>query len=192
MPLNFISSVDFFLHGYPISDDDTLYIIVDGDKCRKSQHKLYQGTWRIKYQHQIVEAEGQYCQTCHQAQIRRNLYAGLYQEYGKPCCNTILKGLEDVVFEEPQTNYPDYLDTEFKERASESKLRKLGYSVSSTSGTSDRQRQNLLKDAIEIGAVSRGYVISYLSHMIKINGQKASNEYACIKWKSDLDFVLKL
>ena len=192
MPLNFISSVDFFLHGYPINEDDTLYIIVDGDKCQKAQHTLYQGTWRIKYKAGIVEAEGQYCKTCRQAQIRRNLYAGLYQEHGKPCCKTVLKGLEDVVFEEPQPNYPDYLDTEFKERASESKLRKLGYSVSSTSGTSDKHRQALLKDAIGIGAVSRGYVISYLSHMIKINGQKASNEYACRKWQADLDFVLKL
>ena len=34
--------------------------------------------------------------------------------------------------------------------------------------------------------------IRYLTNMIKINGQKASNEYACRKWQADLDFVLKL
>ncbi len=187
-----LSFEEFFEDGMEINETDTLYIIVDGDKCRKSQHDLHQIPLLLKYQTHTEKVEGQYCRTCHQAQIRRNLYAELYQEHGKPCCKTILKGLEDVVFEEPQPNYPDYLDTEFKERASESRLRKLGYSVSSTSGTSDKQRQALLKDAIEIGAVSRGYVISYLSHMIKINGQKASNEYACRKWQADLDFVLKL
>ena len=192
MPLNFTSNVDFFLYGYPLNEDDVLYVVVDGDKCREFQHNLYQGIWRIKYKTQSVEVEGQYCKTCHQAQIHRNLYAGLCQEHGEPCCKTILKGFDDVEFEGSRSNYLDYLDVEFKERASESKLHKLGYSVSSTSGLSDRQRQNLLKDAIEIGAVSKGYVISYLSHMIKINGQKSSNEYACRKWQADLDFALKL
>ena len=190
--MRMLSFDEFFEDGMEVNATDTLYIIVDGDKCRKAQHNLHQIPLLIKYDTHTKKVDGQYCRTCQQAQIRRNLYAGLYQEYGAPCCKTILKGFDDVEFEEPQPNYPDYLDTEFKERASESKLRKLGYSVSSTSGTSDKQRQTLLKDAIEIGAVSKGYVISYLSHMIKINGQKASNEYACKKWQADLDFVLKL
>ena len=183
---------EYYKDGMEINDSDTLYVIVDGDKCRRARHALHLIPLLIKYKTHTKKVDGQYCRTCNQAQIQRNLYAGLYQEHGTPCCKTILKGLEDVVFEEPQLNYPYNLDTEFKERASESKLRKLGYSVSSTSGTSDRQRQALLKDAIEIGAVSKGYVISYLSHMIKINGQKASNEYACLKWQADLDFILKV
>lgn len=192
MPMHKLSFEEFFEDGMEVNTSDSLYIIVDGDKCRRAQHNLHNVPLLIKYNTHTEKVAGQYCMTCHQIQIRRNIFAGLYQEYGEPCCKTILKGFEDVQVEEPQPNYPDYLDVEFKERASESKLCKLGYSVASTSGISDRQRQALLRDAIEIGTVTREYVISYLAHMIKINGQKVSNEYACKKWKADLDFVHKL
>ena len=71
-------------------------------------------------------------------------------------------------------------------------MRKLGYSVSSTTGMSRGEREALLQSAIETGVLSKSYIISYLTHMIKINGKKKANEYALIKWQSDLDFVLKL
>ena len=182
----------FFSDGYPVNQEGTLFIIMDGDNCRVHHHELHSVPLLIEYCGHREKVDGQYCWTCRQAQILRNRYAELYQEYGKPCCTTILKGFEDVVWDEVSTNYPESLDAKFKERAPESRLRKLGYSVASTSDLSDAQRQALLRNAIRSGAVTKGYVVQYLSHMIEINGKKPSNQYACEKWKSDLDFVLRL
>ena len=78
------------------------------------------------------------------------------------------------------------------ERASESRLKKYGYSVALDSPLSTKKRQELLQGLIESRKVSRGYVISYLKHNIQINGKKESNEFAVMKWKEDLDFVYKL
>lgn len=187
-----LTFAEFFQDGYPVEENDTLYIILDGDKCRKDQHDLHNVPLSIKYPDHTEKAPGQYCRTCRQAQINRNIYAKLKSQHGDPCCKSFVKGLEDVVFEEPKPNFLDYTGTEYKERANESKLRKLGYSVSAISGLSDRQRQVLLQNAIECGAISRGYVISYLSNMIKINGRSPANAEATKKWQSDLDFVLRL
>ena len=78
------------------------------------------------------------------------------------------------------------------ERAQESKLKKYGYSVAWDNPLSNRERQELLKDLINTGKVSKGYVISYLKHNIQINGKKSTNEIAVSKWKDDLDFVYNL
>lgn len=78
------------------------------------------------------------------------------------------------------------------ERADESKLRKYGYSVAQDSFLSDSARQDLLQKLISTNTVSKGYVVSYLEHIIQINGKKASNYIALSKWKSDLEYVLKL
>lgn len=78
------------------------------------------------------------------------------------------------------------------ERASESRLKKYGYSVAWDSPLSTKKRQELLQGLIESGKVSRGYVISYLKHNIQINGKKESNEFAVMKWKEDLEFIYNL
>lgn len=78
------------------------------------------------------------------------------------------------------------------ERAQESKLKKYGYSVAWNSPLSNKERQALLKDLIETGLVSKGYVITYLKHNIQINGKKQTNDIALSKWKEDLEFVMKL
>ncbi|MBR5506704.1 MAG: hypothetical protein IKV88_01510, partial [Clostridia bacterium] len=82
--------------------------------------------------------------------------------------------------------------TEFSDRASESKLKKYGYSVAWNSSLSNKKRQELLKLLIETGEVSKAYVISYLKHNIQINGKKESNEFAVLKWQDDLAFVQRL
>lgn len=78
------------------------------------------------------------------------------------------------------------------ERSDESKLVKYGYSVSQNSRLNNAQRQDLLRRIIASKEVSKGYIVSYLKHMIAINGKKESNFVALQKWKSDLDYVLKL
>ncbi|MEE1060846.1 MAG: hypothetical protein UH080_03350 [Ruminococcus sp.] len=80
----------------------------------------------------------------------------------------------------------------FPERAQESKLKKYGYSVAKDSLLNNKERQALLKELIDKGKVSKGYVIGCLKHNIQINGKKANNEFAVAKWKDDLDFICKL
>ena len=88
---------------------------------------------------------------------------------------------------------PEYPETyNGPERADESILRKHGYSVAQDSFLSDSARQDLLRRLITTNAVSKGYVISYLEHIIQINGKKSTNHIALSKWKSDLQYVLKL
>lgn len=78
------------------------------------------------------------------------------------------------------------------ERNDESRLVKYGYSVSQNSRLSNAERQDLLRRIIESKEVSKGYIISYLKHMIAINGKKESNYIALQKWENDLEYVLKL
>ena len=92
---------------------------------------------------------------------------------------------------ENHTTFNDIENTP-PERAQESKLKKYGYSVAWDNHLSTKKRQDLLRDLIESGKVSKGYVISYLKHNIQINGKKESNEFAVMKWKEDLDFIYKL
>lgn len=87
----------------------------------------------------------------------------------------------------------EYLDVyNGPDRADESILRRYGYSVAQDSLLSDSARQDLLRKLIITNTVSKGYVISYLEHIIQINGRKETNYIALSKWKQDLQYVLKL
>ena len=79
---------------------------------------------------------------------------------------------------------------EYSERRMQSELAKYGYSVSKNSGLTNKQRQDILHTLIEKNKVSKYYIISYLKHIIAINGKKESNYLALQKWKSDLDYVM--
>ena len=81
MPMHKLSFEEFFEDGLEVNTFDSLYIIVDGDKCRRAQHDLHNVPLLIKYKTHTEKVDGQYCMTCHQTQIRRNIFAGLYQEY---------------------------------------------------------------------------------------------------------------
>lgn len=83
----------------------------------------------------------------------------------------------------------DKNESYYTERAEQSKLYKCGYSVSKDNGMSATQRQNLLEHLIQTQQVSKGYVIRFLEHLIKINGQIETNNCAVAKWKADLAFV---
>lgn len=90
---------------------------------------------------------------------------------------------------ETSVHYEEYSREGFVERAEQSQLSKYGYSVSKQSALSRKQRQALLEHLIKTKIVSKGYVVSYLEHNIKINGKKEANYSAAIEWRADLDFV---
>lgn len=70
-----------------------------------------------------------------------------------------------------------------------SPLRKWGYTVSQTEGYSERQRQAILEDIIDLGGMSKDKVLSYLDFFIKLNQHKG--DLALEKWKRDRTHIAK-
>ena len=168
---------------------DALYVIVDGDKCNKNKHFVVSMDIEVELDNgETLRLPGQYCYSCHQTQVPRQIWAEYAEFHSRVFAEVILKGLDDAAFYEEQ----DYSEFEPHERAEESKLKKYGYSVSENSRMTTPDRQDLLRRIIASREVSKGYVISYLRHMIQINGKKESNHIALKKWESDLEYVLKL
>ena len=110
---------------------------------------------------------------------------------GKESPKRTLTKEEFLALEEDDESDLFYTNT-YPERAERSKLYELGYSVSQEGGLSDRYRQDLLESIIRSGQMTKGHIISHLYHLIKINGQKGTNDIAVAKWKRDLEFVRKL
>ena len=170
---------------------DTLYVIVDGDKCRQNGHILIPVTLDVELSSEkSLQMDGQYCFTCQQNQVSRNLFAENRDFHNQILAKRFLKGLDDVACE--PTPAFDYADFPERERADASVLKRYGYSVGKNSELSDVARQELLQMLIERKIVSKGYVITYLESNIRINGKKESNYCALQKWKKDLEFVRKL
>lgn len=169
---------------------DTIYVIVDGDKCKKNNHVLLPAQLNIELNRQpSLHLPGQFCYTCNQVQVPRQVWAEHAAYHDKVLSEVVLKGLDDAPLFEEESGYANY---DSPERAEESKLKKYGYSVSENSRHTTPERQDLLRRIIASKEVSKGYVISYLRHMMQINGKKASNHIALKKWESDLEYVLNL
>lgn len=179
------------LIAHEIGEHNTLYVVVDGDKCRKNGHPLMPVMLNVElFWGKHLQMEGQYCYKCQQNQVSRNLFADKREFHDQILAKCVLKGLDDAI-DEPVSTF-EYVDYPQKERAEESVLKKHGYTVDRNSTLSNTARQELLQILIEKKIVSKGYVITYLESNIRINGKKESNHCALQRWKSDLDFVLKL
>lgn len=170
---------------------DTLYVILDGDKCRKANHLLFSTQVQLQLINgQTLCLDGRYCFDCEQVQITRNLWAENNGYHPLVLADTILKGFEDVNWglERIDVSY----NGDYPERRDISKLKEYGYSVSQDSALTDDARQELLHFLITTKKVSKSYVICYLKHMIQINGRKETNYIAMKKWRNDLEYVMKL
>lgn len=75
--------------------------------------------------------------------------------------------------------------------AAESKLMICGYNVK-RGGLDTCQRQDLLRNIIYNGILSKYEIIQYLEHFIGFNGQRGRMYSAVEKWQSDLTFVRNL
>ena len=176
---------------HTLDKNDTIYIIVDGDKCKLNSHILAPTEIHLKlsFGHALL-LKGQYCYTCNQVQVERNPWAENCDWHKYILATPFLKGIDDSPFDFDEDNVQHKYSP--PERAEISKLKEHGYSVAWNSPLSNKKRQELLKHLIETKEVSKGCVISYLKHNIQINGKKDSNEIAVSKWKDDLEFVYNL
>ena len=175
-----------------IGKQDTLYVIVDGDKCRQNGHLLIPVILDVELSSgKTLQMEGQYCFTCQQNQVSRNLFVENRDFHNQILAKRFFKGVDDVPPCELAPTF-DYADFSERERAEESILKKYGYSVGRDSNLSDAERQEKLRLIIEKKKASKGYVIALLESNIRINGKKESNYRALQKWKKDLEFVRNL
>ena len=172
---------------FVMDEGDILYVLLGNDECYK--HSSRPALIRLKLRnHEEVAIEGQYCTVCNQVQITRNTCAKYSRYHESMKCELFLKGLDDA---DEGSTYEEAV-YEFRERADESKLMRLGYSVSQSDLRTDVERQAWLENIISTNQVSKGYVIYHLKNLIRINGKKQTNAAALKKWERDLAFVLNL
>lgn len=71
----------------------------------------------------------------------------------------------------------------------ESMLHELGYNVDKKNDMGQLERQELLKDIIDMDLMNQDAIIRLLGMLINLNENKSNNALAVMKWKSDFDFV---
>lgn len=173
-----------------IKPKDTLYLVMGVDPCKENNHHFESIRGMLKFKngdHHMIDCR--YCIECAQYQIKRNEFARLQTNFGQADVNVIIPGLDDAEWEDSE---PTEKDCEFYQRAEESKLKQLGYSVSKDTGLSDEYRQQLLKDSIKNGFVTKYEAINHISSLIRINGKRSANAESLRKWKADLDYLWRL
>lgn len=85
--------------------------------------------------------------------------------------------------------YNDGSDGYFSLRNEHSLLNLCGYNVGQKDNLSAITRQQILREVIELGLMSKSEVIKYLDHYINLNRGQSSKRLAVEKWSKDLDFV---
>lgn len=159
--------------------------------CTRNEHTVFERKLWIDFRNgKSIFFDGRYCLDCNRIYVERNYYAGTINTAGEHDLNieiVLPNGslLSDVKDEPPIV----HRKKEFPERAARSLLNKRGYNVGLTDNLSDRERQEILKDIIESGELTQGYVCSHLKYLIKINGKKEANWFAVQKWERDLEYV---
>ena len=173
---------------------DTLYLDMSNNFCERCHHTTTERKlWIDFHSGKSFFFDGRYCYNCNRTYVDRNYYAETINPQGKHNLNieivlpdgTLLSEAKD----EPSHTYDN---KDFPERAAQSLLNKRGYNVGQTDDLPDWKRQEILKDIIDSGELSQGYICSHLKYLIKINGKKDANWLALEKWQRDLDFVQNL
>ena len=173
-----------------IKPKDTIYLVMGDDPCKENNHHFESIRGMMKFKsgdHHMIDCR--YCTKCAQYQINRNEFARIQTQFGQADVNVFIPGLDDAEWMESE---PAETACEFYQRADVSKLKQLGYSVSKDAGLSDEHRQQLLKDSIKNGFVTKYEAINHISSLIRINGKRSVNADSLQKWQADLDFLWRL
>ena len=166
-----------------LGEEDTLFVVFANDECDK--HFFSPTLFRVRLNNQEeIFIEGRHCWDCGQNQIDRNTFAANNRYHEMLCCKYIIKGFDDISY--------DVENVEYRERNEESKLKKLGYSVSKDDYRTDAQRKEFLRFLIRTNQISKGEAIFHIESLIRINGRRETNAVALRKWKSDLEFLKAL
>ncbi len=114
--------------------------------------------------------------TCEDGQyfIALTLYKDFVSKYGKPSNSVKIQGEHDSAYRW----YDDF--------NKESRLHKLGYSVSKSSNLSNLGRHRLLSDIIELDLMKPYEIISHLNWLKDCRSYQTE---ACSKWEMDIRFI---
>lgn len=180
-----------------LKSGDTLYLDMSYNRnhinfCTRNNHISFDNKILIDFRDgKYAFFDGRYCINCGRVYVDRNYYAGKInnQETHDINIDCVLQdgSLLSDTYETNASSHSAY--KHFPERAEQSILNKHGYNVGQTDDLPDWKRQEILKDIIDSGELSQGYICSHLKYLIKINGQKKANWLAVQKWKRDLEFV---
>ena len=180
------------LHFFPIEyDEDALYfgpktfVVKSNDyTCRLKEHKITDinaVAMVLDKSNNIVEyrVAAAFCQACDLFYITPYSFDQL-KKNGVP-----LFQVEDKLKQRSTKN------SYFDDFATESVLRKLGYTVSQTEGLSTPQRHSLLTIIMRSGILNRWEIIEHIEQLINLNGSAYSRsmETAVSKWENDLSFL---
>lgn len=153
----------------------TLYVHQGYIKCLKEHHKVINVTLRIPstIKRNSVVINANYCFDCDRFFISSDEY-----EHYRSIYPIMLIRFEYV----SDSGLGRYL-------ADKSPLMMAGYSVRANLKYSDAQRQNILRNVIELGILKKHEVINYLNYFISMNGKARGMEAAVSKWEKDLEYV---
>ena len=177
---------------------DTLYLDMSygfpTNFCTRNNHTSHERKLLVNFHDgKSYFFDGRYCINCCRAYVSRNYYASTINTTGKHDLHTEIV-LQDGTFlsDIGKTTQNAVEQKDYPERASRSLLNKRGYNVGQTDDLPDWKRQEILKDIIDSGELTQGYVCSHLKYLIKINGRSKTNWLAVQKWTRDLEFVQSL
>lgn len=157
---------------------NTLYVYKNKTGCHINKHHILPATAvLIGKNNSQIKLNIEYCNNCQKFLMSYTVYESYREKFGM-----IIGKLH---FEDSSgDNNIDVILSEF------SPLRLCGYSVSQKVGYTETERHYLIQKIIDFGILTKNDVIRYLEHFIKMNGQKAQNSLAMMKWKNDLEYTL--
>ena len=173
---------------------DTLYLDMSNHYCTRNNHTTTERKLLIDFHGgKSFFFDGRYCCNCNRVYVDRNYYADTINTAGKHNLNVEIVCSDGSLLSEAEDE-PSYefASKDFPDRAEQSLLNKRGYNVGQTDDLPDWKRQEILRDIIDSGELTQGYICSHLKYLIKINGKKDANWLAVQKWQRDLDFVQNL
>lgn len=155
--------------------NNILYINKRIFDCQKNHHLVDSATGIVqRLDGSALEINVEYCYTCKKFFIEEIQFERYRKIYGVFFGNFI---------------YNDGSDGYFSLRNEHSLLNLCGYNVGQKDNLSAVTRQEILREVIELGLMSKSEVIKYLDHYINLNRRQSSKRLAVEKWSEDLDFV---
>lgn len=177
-----------------LEQGDTLYLDMSNHYCTRNNHTTTERKLLIDFHGgKSFFFDGRYCCNCNRVYVDRNYYADTINTAGNHNLNIEIVCSDGSLLSEAEDE-PSYTfaSKDFPDRAEQSLLNKRGYNVGQIDDLPDWKRQEILRDIIDSGELTQGYVCSHLKYLIKINGKKDANWLAVQKWQRDLEFVQSL
>lgn len=161
---------------YQFKDSDTLTVFLDKDACLRENHPLKPMKVKFAFHGKPDNVYAvEMCQHCKQFRIPLAVLTEIFGSYGVPKCNIVYEGYEG-----------------FSGADTASTLYNLGYAVRQSADLSAAERQNILKNAIDSGIVSKTGVLDFLRSRTTFNSLRAGLEPELGKWREDYEYIESL